>query len=63
MRTPLLHIARLEAELADRCLALAHSRQRVAQLEEAIEFHMDSLDAECDADRKLWSELEPPVKH
>jgi len=63
MKTPLLHIARLEDELADRCLALALSRRRVAQLEEAIEFHMDSLDTECDADRKLWKEIEPPVSH
>lgn len=33
MNTPALHIARIEAELADRCVELAESRKRVRELE------------------------------
>ena len=33
MKTPSLHIARLEAELAERCLELAEARQRIRELE------------------------------
>ena len=33
MKTPSLHIARLEAELAERCLELAEARQRINELE------------------------------
>ena len=32
MKTPSLHIARLEAELAERCLELAEARQRICEL-------------------------------
>lgn len=46
MKTPSLHIARLEAELAERCLELAEARQRINELEYAIEAHLVGKD-EC----------------
>ena len=40
MKTPSLHIARLETELAERCLELAEARQRIGTLEQLLAQHI-----------------------